>query len=214
MIFGVLWLFVTHADLGLSDLNHPVLRHLSRRSRARWFWETRFRARSRFARHAVLRRQLGHLVLVHGRQPPREDRAWTGGDREHAGVPAREVLRQRGTSADIPCTRDMRSAGSTPTAKRCSHRAPRALAGRNEDDYIVTEGERLCSTAVGWNFGDGHMHNEQLIAAMQERCHFDPERCASSCSMRNRSTSRPSSIGSSMPPPENSKAAMSASRIW
>ena len=50
-----------------------------------------------------------------------------------------------------------------------------ALAGRNEDDYVITEGERLCSTAVGWNFGDGHMHNEQLIAAMQERCHFEPD---------------------------------------
>src|ERR1700759_2403460 len=49
-----------------------------------------------------------------------------------------------------------------------------ALAGHNEDDYIITEGERLCSTAVGWNFGDGHMHNEQLINAMQERCHFEP----------------------------------------
>ena len=48
------------------------------------------------------------------------------------------------------------------------------MAGRNEDDYVITEGERLCSTAVGWNFGDGHMHNEQLIAAMQERCHFEP----------------------------------------
>jgi hypothetical protein len=50
----------------------------------------------------------------------------------------------------------------------------RAMADGNEDDYVVTEGERLCSTAVGWNFGDGHMHNEQLIAAMQERCHFEP----------------------------------------
>ena len=50
-----------------------------------------------------------------------------------------------------------------------------ALAGRNQDDYVITEGERLCSTAVGWNFGDGHMHNEQLIAAMQERCHFEPD---------------------------------------
>ena len=49
-----------------------------------------------------------------------------------------------------------------------------ALAGRNEDEYVITEGERLCSTAVGWNFGDGHMHNEQLIAAMQERCKFEP----------------------------------------
>jgi hypothetical protein len=50
----------------------------------------------------------------------------------------------------------------------------RAMADGVEADYVVTEGERLCSTAVGWNFGDGHMHNEQLIAAMQERCHFEP----------------------------------------
>jgi hypothetical protein len=50
----------------------------------------------------------------------------------------------------------------------------RAMADGNEDDYVITEGERLCSTAIGWNFGDGHMHNEQLIAAMQERCHFEP----------------------------------------
>jgi hypothetical protein len=52
--------------------------------------------------------------------------------------------------------------------------AHRAMAGQNEDDYMLTDGERICSTAIGWNFGDGHMHNEQLIAAMQERCHFEP----------------------------------------
>ena len=52
--------------------------------------------------------------------------------------------------------------------------AHRAMAGQNEDDYVLTDGERICSTAIGWNFGDGHMHNEQLIAAMQKRCHFEP----------------------------------------
>jgi len=52
--------------------------------------------------------------------------------------------------------------------------AHRVMAGQNEDDYVLTDGERICSTAIGWNFGDGHMHNEQLIAAMQERCHFEP----------------------------------------
>jgi hypothetical protein len=50
----------------------------------------------------------------------------------------------------------------------------RAMPAGHHDEYVITEGERLCSTAVGWNFGDGHMHNEQLIAAMQERCHFEP----------------------------------------
>jgi hypothetical protein len=52
--------------------------------------------------------------------------------------------------------------------------AHRAMAGQNEDDYTLTDGERICSTAIGWNFGDGHMHNEQLIEALQERCRFEP----------------------------------------
>jgi hypothetical protein len=52
--------------------------------------------------------------------------------------------------------------------------AHRAMAGQNEDEYVLTDGERICSTAIGWNFGDGHMHNEQLIEALQERCHFEP----------------------------------------
>jgi hypothetical protein len=52
--------------------------------------------------------------------------------------------------------------------------AHRAMAGHDEKGYVLTDGERICSTAVGWNFGDGHMHNEQLIEAMQRRCRFEP----------------------------------------
>jgi len=53
--------------------------------------------------------------------------------------------------------------------------AHRAMAGRDESAYVLTDGERICSTALGWNFGDGHMHNEQLIAALQRRCNFEPD---------------------------------------
>ncbi|OAN41534.1 DUF3556 domain-containing protein [Mycolicibacterium iranicum] len=52
--------------------------------------------------------------------------------------------------------------------------AHRVMAGYDEADYVLTDGERICSTAIGWNFGDGHMHNEQLINALQKRCHFEP----------------------------------------
>jgi hypothetical protein len=52
--------------------------------------------------------------------------------------------------------------------------AHRAMADGNEDDYLLLDGERICSTALGWNFGDGHMHNEQLIEALQRRCNFEP----------------------------------------
>ncbi|MBV5245969.1 DUF3556 domain-containing protein [Mycolicibacterium sp. PAM1] len=52
--------------------------------------------------------------------------------------------------------------------------AHRAMAGQDEGEYVLTDGERICSTAIGWNFGDGHMHNEQLITALQKRCRFEP----------------------------------------
>jgi hypothetical protein len=28
--------------------------------------------------------------------------------------------------------------------------------------------------ALGWNFGDGHLHAEQLLAAVQQQCDFQP----------------------------------------
>ncbi|GAA4366036.1 DUF3556 domain-containing protein [Nocardioides caricicola] len=50
---------------------------------------------------------------------------------------------------------------------------PRVLSDRDEDDYRVIEGELVAGAVLGWNFGDGHFHNEQLIAALQERCGFE-----------------------------------------
>ncbi|ORW09347.1 DUF3556 domain-containing protein [Mycobacterium kyorinense] len=48
---------------------------------------------------------------------------------------------------------------------------PRAL--ENEADYILREGELVAGPLIGWNFGEGHLHNEQLLQAVQRRCHFD-----------------------------------------
>ena len=92
--------------------------------------------------------------------------------------------------------------------------AHRAMAGQNEDDYMLTDGERICSTAIGWNFGDGHMHNEQLIAAMQKRCHFEPGEVRVVLIDAQPIQTRPRSTGSSMPQPANSKAVTSKSPTW
>jgi Transmembrane protein of unknown function (DUF3556) len=56
-------------------------------------------------------------------------------------------------------------------------RALNGLAGRAVDDlgaYDVREGELVAGVVLGYNFGDGHFHNERLLAAVQERCHFEP----------------------------------------
>ena len=33
----------------------------------------------------------------------------------------------------------------------------------------VREGEFMCNILLGWNFGDGHLHDERLVAAVQKR---------------------------------------------
>jgi len=64
-------------------------------------------------------------------------------------------------------------------AFRAMHTHGRALNGLlpraipNEADYSVREGEVVAGPLVGWNFGEGHLHNEQLLEAVQRRCHFE-----------------------------------------
>ncbi len=47
---------------------------------------------------------------------------------------------------------------------------PRAID--RVDDYTWLDGEVVAGIALGWNFGDGHLHDEQLLRAIQNRCHF------------------------------------------
>jgi len=47
---------------------------------------------------------------------------------------------------------------------------PRALADPHA--YEIVDGETVAGVILGWNFGDGHLHDEQLIGAVQERCGY------------------------------------------
>ena len=65
-------------------------------------------------------------------------------------------------------------------AFRAMHSHGRALLGliaRSVDDvedYEVREGELVSGVVNGWNFGDGHFHDQQLLAAVQELCQYEP----------------------------------------
>jgi Transmembrane protein of unknown function (DUF3556) len=65
-------------------------------------------------------------------------------------------------------------------AFRSMHSHGRALNGLTAraaddiEDYDVREGELIAGIVLGYNFGDGHFHDERLLAAVQERCHFAP----------------------------------------
>lgn len=49
---------------------------------------------------------------------------------------------------------------------------PRALD--DVDAYNIVDGELFAGPVNGWNMGDGHMHNWQLLASIQKRCNFAP----------------------------------------
>ena len=56
-------------------------------------------------------------------------------------------------------------------------RALNALSARAVDDvedYDVREGELVAGVVLGYNFGDGHFHDQRLLAAVQERCGYGP----------------------------------------
>jgi hypothetical protein len=174
MMFSVLALFVGHAGVGLGDLQSP--------------WP--------IVLFAVV---AGTVVL--GNLFPRKV-SFLPGMRYYAGnwdttlwclKPSAEQKIAEGivAIASMPAAQMEKFYGSKETAEMYQYMgyafrsfnthgramftlAHRVMAGGNEADYTLTDGERICSTAIGWNFGDGHMHNEQLIAALHERCHFEP----------------------------------------
>lgn len=64
-------------------------------------------------------------------------------------------------------------------AFRCMHVHGRAyqslvpMAVERFEDYEWLDGEIVAGLALGWNFGDGHLHQEQLLSAVQTQCKFD-----------------------------------------
>ena len=50
---------------------------------------------------------------------------------------------------------------------------PLAINTDDYDDYVWIEGELVAGMALGWNFGDGHLHHEQLLRNIQAQCGFE-----------------------------------------
>jgi hypothetical protein len=175
MIFGILSLFVAHANLGLSDLANPVpVAILFVVIAGIVVLGNLFPRRISFL--PGMRYYAGNWDTTLWCIKPSADDKIKRGIVAIASMPQAQLERFYGSkeAAQIPVYLGYAFRAFNTHGKALFTLAHRAMAGQNEDDYAITDGERICSTAIGWNFGDGHMHNEQLIAAMQERCHFEP----------------------------------------
>jgi Transmembrane protein of unknown function (DUF3556) len=50
---------------------------------------------------------------------------------------------------------------------------PRATGGNPFQEYTYVDGETVASSVIGWNFGEGHLADERLMALVQKQCHFE-----------------------------------------
>jgi len=173
MIFGLLFLFGEYGDVPLSTLDDPLL--------------------------IIVLGVIGVLIPVAGNLRP-DKISFLPGIRYYAGNWATSLwLFRKDTAAEDKLDREICRVApvvveqlaklygdetaeylmAKGVAFRAMHSHGRALLGllpRAVDDvdrYHVREGELVSGVVNGWNFGDGHFHNEQLLEAVQERCGFE-----------------------------------------
>ncbi|MGW0161874.1 DUF3556 domain-containing protein [Mycobacterium sp. NPDC003323] len=174
MMFSVLTLFVGHADLGLADITGP------------WPIVLFTVVAGTVVLGNLFPRKVSFLPSMRYYAGNWDTSLWCLTDAAQAKIDANLVAIPSMPTAQLEKFYGSAEAVEIPLYMGYAFRAfnthgralftlaHRALAGRDENAYTLRDGEVIVSTAIGWNFGDGHMSNEQLITALQERCDFEP----------------------------------------
>jgi hypothetical protein len=174
MMFSVLALFVGHAAIGLGDLTTPLPILLFAVVAGTVATGNLLPRKVSFL--PGMRYYAGNWDTTLWCIKPSADEKIARGIVAIASMPAAQLEKFYGSkeAAQIPMYMGYAFRAFNTHGRALFTLAHRAMAGYDEDDYVLTDGERLCSTAIGWNFGDGHFSNEQLVAALHKRCHFEP----------------------------------------
>jgi len=174
MIFGVGSLFVAHAGVGVGDLEHPWL-------------------------VAALMAVIAVAIALGNFHPPSV--SFLPGMRYYAGnwdistwcltESATEKIHAQGIglgklqhkqleqlvgpeNAEIAMYRGLAFRAMYAHGRAVVTLLNRVMPPGRDTDYAVVEGEMVAAYALGWSFGDGHLHNENLVRALHARCHFEP----------------------------------------
>ncbi|BBX62627.1 hypothetical protein MSAS_18010 [Mycobacterium saskatchewanense] len=175
MIFGVLSLFVAHARLGLASVTDPLpIAVLFAVIAGIVVFGNLFPRKVSFL--PGMRYYAGNWDTTLWCVKPSADEKFRVGSRALGPMQHLQLERLYGSKEAtlVPLHLAMAFRGMNTHGRGLFTLAHRAMAGHNEDDYNLCEGEILCSMVLGWNFGDGHMHNECLVEALQRRCGFEP----------------------------------------
>ena len=174
MMFSVLALFVGHASVGLADLTTPLPILLFAVVAGTVVTGNLFPRKVSFL--PGMRYYAGNWDTTLWCIKASAEAKIANGVVAISSMPAAQLEKFYGSkeAAQIPMYMGYAFRAFNTHGRALFTLAHRVMAGHNEDDYVLTDGERVTSTAIGWNFGDGHFSNEQLVAALQKRCHFEP----------------------------------------
>ncbi|OCH80618.1 DUF3556 domain-containing protein [Gordonia sp. UCD-TK1] len=186
MMFGILAIFVGHPDIGLADLQSPWPLLLFAVSAGTVIIGNLMPRKVSFL--PGMRYYAGNWDTGLWCIKPSASAKIEQGIVAIASMPAAQLERFCGSpeAAQIPLYMGYAFRSFNSHGRALFTLAHRAMAGAGsgasgpdengvaESEYVLTDGERICSTAMGWNFGDGHLSNEQLIESLQRRCHFEP----------------------------------------
>jgi hypothetical protein len=174
MMFSVLALFVGHASIGLGDLTTPLPILLFAVVAGTVVLGNLFPRKVSFL--PGMRYYAGNWDTTLWCIKPSAEEKIANSVVAIASMPAAQLEKFYGSkeAAQIPMYMGYAFRAFNTHGRALFTLAHRVMAGHNEDDYVLTDGERVTSTAIGWNFGDGHFSNEQLVAALHKRCHFEP----------------------------------------
>jgi Transmembrane protein of unknown function (DUF3556) len=174
MMFSVLALFVGHASIGLSDLTTPLPILLFAVVAGTVVLGNLFPRKVSFL--PGMRYYAGNWDTTLWCIKPSAEAKIANGVVAISSMPAAQLEKFYGSkeAAQIPMYMGYAFRAFNTHGRALFTLAHRVMAGHNEDDYVLTDGERVTSTAIGWNFGDGHFSNEQLVAALHKRCRFEP----------------------------------------
>ena len=216
MMFSVLALFVGHAQVGLADMTTPLPVVLFVVVAGTVVRRKPVPAQGVVpARHAVLRRQLGHHAVV--RQAVGRRRRSPKDIVAIASMPQAQMERFYGSpeTAQMYLYMGYAFRAFNTHGRAMFTLAHRAMAGQNEDDYVLTDGERICSDR----------HRLELRRRPHAQRAVDrrdagalPLRARGGAGRAARRAAHPQadarSTGSSTPPPASSNAATSKSPTW
>ena len=174
MMFSVLALFVGHASIGLGDLTTPLPILLFAVVAGTVVLGNLFPRKVSFL--PGMRYYAGNWDTTLWCIKPSAEAKIANNVVAIASMPAAQLEKFYGSkeAAQVPMYMGYAFRAFNTHGRALFTLAHRVMAGQNEDDYVLTDGERVTSTAIGWNFGDGHFSNEQLVAALHKRCHFEP----------------------------------------